>query len=173
MKKPLAVFHLLLVGMLLSSCGSSSSQQPSPNSNSTTNIEGSWTITATEAGGSNSVFNVALVSSACSVGTPIGTFTVQGPACFIADDNTGQGSISGTGNFIYPPAGVLLGVPANPASANASLDLLFAEGNQFGDAAVFGGTGTVSNGTITGTWSCNPGSPVCLGLSGTFSGTQQ
>jgi hypothetical protein len=113
--------------MLLSSCGSSNRQQPSPNSNSTTNIEGSWTITATETGGSNSVFNVALVSSACSVATPIGTFTVQGPACFIADDDTGQGSISGTGNFFYPPAGVLLGVPSNPASPNASIDLLFAK----------------------------------------------
>jgi hypothetical protein len=170
MRKLFAVFHLLLVGMLLSSCGSSSSQQS--NSNSTTNIQGTWAITATEAG-SGSVFNVTLVSSACSVATPIGTFTVQGPACFIADDNTGQGSISGTGNFIYPPAGVLIGLSSNPAPANTSIDLLFAEADQFGDAAVFGGTGTVSKGTITGTWSCNPNSPVCFGLSGTFSGTQQ
>src|SRR5580658_10403779 len=110
MRKFFAVFHLLLVGTLLSGCGSSSSQS---NSNSTTNIQGTWAITATEAG-SGSISNVTLVSSACSVATPIGTFTVQGPACFIADDNTGQGSISGTGNFIYPPAGVLIGVSSNP-----------------------------------------------------------
>lgn len=101
-----------------------------------------------------------------------GTFTVEGPACFIADNNTGQGSISGTGSFIYPPAAVLIGVAANPATANAPIDLLFAEADQFGDAAVFGGTGTVSNRTITGTWACNPNSPVRFGLSGTFSGTQ-
>jgi hypothetical protein len=165
-----ALFDLLLVGMLLSSCGSNSSQQSG--SNSTTNIQGSWAITAAEAGGSGSVFHVTLVSSPCSVATPIGTFTVQGPTCFIADDNTGQGSISGSGSFIYPPQGVLIGVAANPASANAAIDLLFAEADQYGDAAVFGGTGTVSKGTITGNWSCNPDSPVCSGLSGTFSGTQ-
>jgi hypothetical protein len=167
MKKLFAVIASLLV-LLLSGCGGSGQQS---NSTSTTNMQGNWTITATGTS-SSSVFNVTLVSSACTVATPIGTFTVVGPACFIADDNTGQGSISGTGTFIYPPQGVLLGVPANPASANASIDLLFAEADQFGDAAVFGGTGTVSNGTITGTWSCNSASPVCFGLSGTFSGTQ-
>jgi hypothetical protein len=168
MRKLAVVFASLFVGILLSSCGSSSSGQQS---NSTTNIQGNWTITATGTN-SSSVFSVTLVSSPCSVVTPIGTFTVVGPTCFIADDNTGQGSISGTGTFIYPPQGVLIGVPANPASANASIDLLFAEADQFGDAAVFGGTGTVSNGTITGTWSCNSASPVCFGLSGTFSGMQ-
>jgi hypothetical protein len=172
MKKLISVFVLLFVGILLISCGSSSSGSQQGNSTST-NIQGTWAITATEPGAAGSVFNVTLVSSPCSVATPIGTFTVQGPACFIADDNTGQGSISGTGSFIYPPAGVLIGVPANPASINASIDLLFAEADQFGDAAVFGGTGTVSNGTITGTWACNPASPVCFGLGGTFSGIRQ
>jgi hypothetical protein len=175
MKKVFALFSvigLVLAGMLLVSCGSNSSNG-SQQANSTTNIQGTWAITAAESGGSSSVFNVTLVSSPCSVATPIGTFTVQGPSCFIADDNTGQGSISGTGSFFYPPQGVLIGVPANPASSSASIDLLFAEADQFGDAAVFGGTGTVSNGTLTGTWSCNVNSPVCSGLSGTFSGTQQ
>jgi hypothetical protein len=166
---------LLIVSISFTGCGSSNS-----NSNSgaeanaaTTNIQGSWAITASEAGGSSSVFNVTLVTSPCSVATPIGTFTVQGPSCFIADDNTGQGSISGTGNFFYPPQGVLIGVPANPAPSNASVDLLFAEADQFGDAAVFGGNGTISGGKLTGTWSCNPDSPVCAGLTGTFSGTLQ
>jgi hypothetical protein len=53
------------------------------------------------------------------------------------------------------------------------MDLLFAEADQFGDAAVFGGTGTVTSGALTGTWSCNVDSPVCFGLTGTFSGTKQ
>ena len=44
----------------------------------------------------------------------------------------------------------MIGVPANPASAYASIDLLFAEADQFGDAAVFGGTGTVSSDSLTG-----------------------
>jgi hypothetical protein len=167
MRKLFVILASLSVVMSLSSCGSSSSG----NSTSTTKMQGKWTITATGTS-SSSVFSATLVSSPCSVATPIGTFTVVEPVCFIADDNTGQGSISGTGTFIYPPQGVLIGVPANPASGNASLELLFAEADQFGDAAVFGGTGTVSNGTITGTWSCNPSSPACLGLSGTFSGKQ-
>jgi hypothetical protein len=167
MKKPFAVFDLLFASLLLVSCGSGNSQHLT-----STNIPGTWAITAVETG-SSSVFNVTLISSPCSVPTPIGTFTVQGPACFIADDNTGQGSISGTGSFIYPPQGVLIGVASSPASVGASVDLLFAEADEFGDAAVFGGTGTVSNGTIAGSWSCNLYSPVCAGLSGTFSGTQQ
>jgi hypothetical protein len=171
--KKLAVSVLLSVGTLLMSCGSNNSSSSQQATSTSTSIQGSWTITAAEPGYGSSVFNVTLVSSPCSVATPIGTFTVQGPACFIADDNAGEGSISGTGSFIYPPAGVLIGTPANPASTNASIDLLFAEADEFGDAAVFGGTGTVSKGTITGTWACNPASPVCFGLNGTFSGTQQ
>jgi hypothetical protein len=167
-----SVTGLLLASILLISCGSSSSKSGQANSPST-NLQGSWAITASEAGASSSVFNVTLVSSPCSVSTPIGTFTVQGPSCFIADDNTGQGAVSGTGSFFYPPQGVLIGVSANPAPSNASIDLLFAEANQLGEAAVFGGDGTVSNGVLSGTWSCNPNSPICAGLSGSFSGTLQ
>jgi hypothetical protein len=167
---------LFFVCLQLMSCSSSSANGNSPNgsaSPASTNIQAKWVITATEVGGSTSTFNVSLVSSTCTVFTPIGTFNVQGPSCFIADDNTGQGSISGTGNFFYAPQGVLIGVSANPAPSGASVDLLFAEADQFGDAAVFGGNGTITNGTLTGNWSCNPNSPVCNGLSGTFSGTIQ
>lgn len=167
MQKLSVLFGLLFASLFLISCGAGSGQHLT-----STNIEGTWVITAAEEG-SGSVFNVTLVSSPCSVVTPIGRFTVQGPACFIADNNTHQGSLSGTGSFIYPPQGVLIGVAADPASTDASMDLLFAEADQFGDAAVFGGTGTVSNGTIAGSWSCNLDSPVCSGLSGTFSGTQK
>jgi hypothetical protein len=99
---------------------------------------------------------------------------VQGPACFIADNNTGQGSITGTGQFIYPPQGVLVGSSASAVSAgtSATIDLLFVEANQYGDVAVFDGNGTINNGTMTGTWVCNTNSPNCFGLSGTFSGSQ-
>jgi hypothetical protein len=106
------VFVTLL--MLTFSCSSSSK------SGSATQISGAWTITASEVGASSSVFSVTLVSSQCSVSTPVGIFTVQGPACFIADDNTGQGSISGSGQFFYPPQGVLVGSATGTISANAS-----------------------------------------------------
>ena len=138
-----------------------------------TSIQGNWSVTTTDnTDGLHSVLQTTLVSSACTVSTPIGTFTVQGPTCFIADNNTGQGSVSGTGSLIYPPQGVLVGVPANPAPDNSSLNLLFVEADQFGDAAVFEGKGTVASGTMTGTWSCDSNSPICSGLNGTFSGTQ-
>jgi hypothetical protein len=145
------------------------------NSNSGTSLAGNWSITAMESGTPNSVMQTTLVSSACSVSTPIGSFTVQGPACFIADNNTGQGSITTTsGTFLYPPQGVLIGAQSNPTAANTSqaIDLLFVEADSSGDVAVFNGTGTISSGSISGTWSCNANSPSCTGLSGTFSGTQ-
>ncbi|MGC1451876.1 MAG: hypothetical protein WA830_17750 [Candidatus Sulfotelmatobacter sp.] len=165
----IAVCTLILLSLALS-CGSSTNPNNSSQANSTTTIPGNWVITATETG-QNAVFTVNLVPSPCSVATPIGTFTVTGPSCFIADNNTSQGSISGSGNFMYPPQGVLVGTAANPASNNAAVNLLFAEADQFG-AAVFGGVGTISNGNLTGAWTCNVNSPVCFGLSGTFSGVK-
>jgi len=169
MKKAFACLIILfLVG-----CGVGNNQQTTPGQSVTTNLIGSWSITTTSSTGLNATLTVSLVSSACSVDTPICSFTVTGPACVLADDNTGQGSISGSGNFIYPPQGVLIGTAADPASQNAAINFLFAEADTLGDAAVFQGTGTVGSGTISGNWSCNPQSPICAGESGTFSGTLQ
>jgi len=161
---------VILVLLIALAIGCSSGQN-----GANTSALGSWSIVTTENGGSNGTLQVSLVSSACSVSTPVGAFTVQGPSCFIADDNTGQGTISGSGNFFYPPQGVLVGVPYNPIPANnsATVDVLFVEADQFGDIAVFNGSGTVTNGSLTGTWTCNADSPACAGLSGTFSGTKQ
>ena len=173
-EKEMKRFTLILVlTIFAASCGGNP-KSISPAVASSMQIPGAWTISATEVGSSASVFSVTLVSSQCSVATPVGTFTVQGPSCFIADDNTGQGAISGSGQFIYPPQGVLVGSPTNPVPANTTtpIDLLFVEADQFGDVAVFNGGGTTINGAMTGTWVCNPNSPVCSGLSGTFSGSQ-
>jgi hypothetical protein len=164
---------LMLVGCGGSSSGGSSSQS--------LEISGSWTINV--AGGN--VLTATLVPSPCQVSTPIGTFsvytdaslTVLASTCFIADDNTGQGSISGTGEFFYPPQGVLLGVQSDPIPANGSGPIggLFVEADNFGDYAVFNANGTVqaSAKSISGGFACNPGTPVCAGVSGTFSGTHQ
>ena len=147
---------------------------PKGDSASGTQILGAWTITANEVGSNPSMFSVSLVASHCSVATPVGTFTVEGPNCFIADDNTGQGSISGTGQFFYPPQGVLVVSSTNPipSDSTAAINLLFVEADRYGDVAVFDGNGSVSNGAITGTWACDPGTPVCTGVGGTFSGSQ-
>ncbi len=104
MKKVVLVMLLAVVSV---ACGGTPKSNSTPNAS--TQISGAWTITANEAGSGTSVFSVNLVASQCSVSTPVGTFSVLGPDCFIADDNTGQGSISGTGQFLYPPQGVLVG----------------------------------------------------------------
>jgi len=63
-------------------------------------------------------------------------------------------------------------VPSNPVPANGTFNLLFVLGDQNGNLVEFTG-GTVVTGTMTGTGSCSPSTPMCQGVSGTFSGTQQ
>lgn len=174
----LAVLVLTIVAL---GCGSNSS---SSGKNAT--LQGNWTITAS-GNGQDSVFSVSLIPSACTVSTPVGTFTVQAATyttvCAIADNNTGQGSISGAGQFIYPPQGVLLGNISGFSSskelgaAASPVSLLFVEADQDGNIAVFDGQGNTGDNpnipSISGTWTCDPKSPVCAGMSGTFSGTMQ
>jgi hypothetical protein len=140
-------------------------------------MQGMWTVTGNlSSQGGSGTYQVALVSSPCSVTSPVGTFSVQGPVCFIANNNTGQGSISGTGLLISSKntgEGVLIGVPANPVPASATFNVLFVLGDQNGNVVEFTGSGTVGNGTMTGTGSCSPSTPMCQGVSGTFSGNQQ
>jgi hypothetical protein len=137
-------------------------------------------------GPTQSTLQVVLVSSLCSVSTPIGSFTVQGSACVIADNNSKQGSVSGTGQLIYPPAGVLLGVVppltnepgiVQVASSTPPVDFLSAEVDpSTGDAAVFSGQGYASYSstgawTINGTASCVTKTPVCSGVNIWFTAT--
>jgi hypothetical protein len=161
MKRLLVLFTLLI---FIVGCGSSSK------SNSTS-ILGTWTIVASDATGASTLV-ATVVSSPCTVSSPIGDFTVTGPSCFVANNSTGQGSITGTGALLFPAQGALIGVPADPAPANSALNLLFVEANDT-DAAVFTGSGTVSGSKMTGTWACDASSPACVGLSGTFSGSKQ
>ncbi len=121
-------------------------------------------------------YQVTFVSSPCSVTSPVGTFSVQGPVCFIANNNTALGSISGKGllpNASNTGEGVLVGVAANPVPANATLNLLFVQGEQNGTFIEFTGSGTVANGTMTGSGTCSSSTPLCQGMTATFTGTQQ
>jgi hypothetical protein len=98
--------------------------------------------------------------------------------CFIADNNSGQGSISGTsGAFLYPPQGVLLGVQSDPVAANSSeaIGAIFVEADAFGNYAIHNANGTVqaSSKSISGNFACNAQSPHCFGESGSFTGTHQ
>ncbi len=171
---------LILIWFLIvfaAGCGGNSA-----NKTTGTSMQGTWTVTGnlqcTQGCGSgvSNTYQVALVSSPCSVTTPVGMFSVQGPVCFIANNNTGEGSISGTGIPNSPKStgqGVLIGVPSNPVPANATVNLLFVAGDKNGNFAEFTGSGTVANGKMTGTGSCSPNTPICQGASATFSGNQQ
>ncbi len=64
-------------------------------------------------------------------------------------------------------------MPSNPVAAGATFNLLFVAADGNGNVVEFTGSGTVTNGTLTGTGSCSPSTPMCQGLSGTFSGNQQ
>jgi hypothetical protein len=142
-----------------------------------TSLLGAWTVTGnlgTQSG--SETYQVTLVSSPCSAVSPVGTFSVQGPVCFIANNNTGQGSISGKGllsNANNTGEGVIIGATANPVPANSTLNLLFVLGEKNGTFIEFTGNGTVANGTMTGSGTCSASTPVCQGMSATFSGTQQ
>lgn len=142
-----------------------------------TAIPGTWAVTGNlgSQGPGPYAYQVTFVSSPCSVTSPVGTFSLEGPVCFIANNNSGQGSISGKGLLASANntgVGVLIGVPANPVPPNATFNILGVQANSTGFVE-FTGTGTIANGTMTGTASCSPNTPLCQGMSAAFSGTLQ
>lgn len=162
--------RILIAMLIVFAAGCSSAKK------SGTSMQATWTVTGNLSPSGSGTYQVELVSSPCSVTTPVGTFSVQGPACFIANNNTGQGSISGTGlpsSSKNTGQGVLIGVPSNPVANNATFNLLFVAGDGKGNVVEFTGTGTVTNGTMTGTGSCSASTALCQGVSGTFTAKQQ
>src|SRR5438876_11748048 len=85
---------MLMLLLFVAGCSSSKSSGGGPG----TSMQGTWTVTGNLGSqGGSGTYQVASVSSPCSVTTPVGTFSVQGPVCLIANNNTDEGSISGTG----------------------------------------------------------------------------
>lgn len=177
----------LILSLVVFGVGCNSSKSPSTGIASGTTMQGTWSVvaTATATGDlasqcTNGVcgpgtYQLTLVLSPCTVSTPVGTFSVQGPVCFIANNNSGQGSISGPGlpNYVSNVGqGVLIGVPSNPAPSGSTLNLVFVAANASGFVE-FTASGTVGNGTMTGSGSCSESTPTCQGVTGTFSGTLQ
>lgn len=171
-KRVLILILILILVVFATDCNSSKS-----GTGAGTSMQGMWTVTGnlgTLTGAET--YQVSFVSSPCSVVSPVGTFSVQGPVCFIANNNTGQGSISGKGllsNASNTGEGVLIGVAANPVPTNGTVNLLFVLGVKGGNFIEFTGSGTVANGTMTGSGSCSTSTPMCQGVSATFSGTLQ
>ena len=158
---------LLVVMVFAAGCSNSGS-------GSGTSVQGTWAVTGSLGSEAPRTYQVSLVPSPCSVTTPVGTFSVTGPVCFTANNNAGEGSISGPGISISSIGqGVLIGVASNPVRTNGTFNLVFVAGNKSGTFGEFTGSGTFANGTVTGTGSCSPSTPVCQGMSATFSGNQQ
>ncbi len=178
MKQVLVLMLILLLFAV--GCSSSNSTGGSSGGTSSTPMEGTWSITGsvqcTQCGsGGSPSYQVAFVSSPCSVSTPVGTFSVQGSVCFIANNNSGQGSITGTGllsSASNTGVGVLLGTSADPVSDGGTVNLLFVNGNASGFVE-FTGSATVTKNAMQGTGSCSAETPVCQGTTATFSGTKQ
>src|SRR5271167_2706731 len=158
----------ILISVLILFAFATSCSSAKNGTGSGTSMQGAWTVTGnlgTLTG--NETYQVSFVSSPCSVVSLVGTFSVQGPVCFIANNNTGQGSISGKGllsNAQNTGEGVLIGFASDPVPANATFNLLFVLGEQNGNFVEFTGNGTVANGTMTWTGSCSPSTPMCQGL---------
>src|SRR5437773_5127050 len=169
---------ILVLIVFAAGCGGNSAPKPTG-----TSMQGTWTVTGnlqcTQGCGSgvSNTYQVALVSSPCSVTTPVGTFSVQGPVCFIANNNSGQGSISGTGLSTdatkNTQQGILIGVHSNPVAKGAAFNLILVAGDNNGNFVEGTASGTVGNGSMTGTGSCSSNTPVCQGVSGTFSANHQ
>lgn len=164
MKVCYAVSTLLLAAAALVACGSGASSDPAAA------ITGDWTITLTtqsDTGGEfpPSVFIMTLVSGSCSV---IGEITANGASCSFAD-NSGGSSLSGTGTFYGSPERVVIG------ASTGQLNVMFLEQPQdcCSSMILYDGNGSMSNGVISGTWTCyNSPSNACSPgqLFGTFTG---
>jgi len=163
---------ILTLTLMLFAAGCNSTKSGPP-----TSMLGTWAVTGDlgSQGPGPYAYQVTFVSSPCSVTSPVGTFSVEGPVCFVANNNSGQGSITGKGllsNANNNGVGVLIGVPANPVPANSNFNILGVVGNNAG-VVEFTGTGTVVNGTMKGTGSCSSSTPMCQGVSASFTGTLQ
>jgi hypothetical protein len=146
-------------------------------SDSGTSMEGTWTVNGNlDSLNGAGTYQLALVPSPCTVTNTLGSFSVQGPICFVANNYNNKGSISGTGlpgSSKNMGEGVLIGVPSDPVHANTAFHLLFVLGDRNGNIVEFTGSGTVGNGVMTGVGSCSATTPICQGVNATFSGKKQ
>jgi hypothetical protein len=173
--------YVLILILIVCSIGCASGNKAAGNTE-TLLERGTWTVSGNlqcascGSSGVASVYTAAFVPSPCTVITPVGSFSVSGPACYVANNNTGEGAITGKG---IPKStkgaghGVLIGVPSNPVPANAAVNIVFVAADKYGNLVEFTGSGKVVNGNMTGTVSCSPNTPICHGASATFSGIQQ
>lgn len=113
---------------------------------------------------------------------------VVGPACFVAlgggcnggcvpgasnlGTNITSSNGSGNGSGVEPLT-FTIGVPTNPVPNGSTFNIQYAESDSSYGLWQMDGTGTVNNGTASGTWVCDPSTPACSGMHGTFTAAQQ
>jgi hypothetical protein len=142
----------------------------------TTEIVGTWRITATDFGGGNPTVLIARLTP-----MPAGfdgytnncnAALGSGDICYFID--LAPTEVSGT--FYYPPTEMAIEPVTDPAPANSPVKGQLIESDAFGNADVFDFTGTAPGTTpamITGQWACQAGWASCQGMSGTFTATKQ
>jgi len=173
---------LLVVMAVVAGCSSDGATGSGGASTGTTEMSGTWSASGTGActsgcTGVTASYQVKLVSSPCSVTTPLGVFSVQGSVCFIANNNSGSGSIAGSGIPTSSKSlgqGVLVGTAADPVPDNSTVNLVFVSAASGGKFTEFTGTATVVGGKMTGSGVCSSASTSsCTGTSATFTATHQ
>jgi hypothetical protein len=176
----ISVFALLFSALL---CGCNAAKQAAstpPPTSTLTPVVGTWTINMAEIdddGYANGSFSTTLIASGCPAST-----ILQGPVCFTSSTQGIAGGFTpGQGEWEYSTVFFVdVGVPSTNGDfevpANSQMALYLAECNSGAeDCAVFSGTGTITNSTVTGTWECNASQAgdTCGTAHGTFTGTVQ
>jgi hypothetical protein len=144
--KKLAVAMLLVVGLAMVGCGSSSK--------SGGNISGNWTATLTDSS-QNPVFNFSTQLTDTGNGTVnVTNFSFSSnSSCFVSGE-TETGTFGLTGNF--------------NGNVNGTFGMTITSGSPSGNVLTL--NGTVNGGTISGTWTLT-GSAGCTGT-GNFTMTK-
>jgi hypothetical protein len=169
MKKSKAAVLLALLALSIA-CGSGSGSSGS----GPTEMSGDWNITFIETAGgvsstpASAVFQ--LTSGNCIDETG---YQVQGPDCFQMDGFAPSSSWDLTGSS---SPYLTLGVPVDPAPTSSQVNFAIVLPNPVNIyITTWVATGTVSNGQMSGTWTCNAtysGPGFCTGGNALWSGPQ-
>jgi hypothetical protein len=173
------LFSVLLCGCNAANQSSPPTPAPAP-APTLTPMLGTWQFQMKETdnlGVAKGNFSATMISSGCPV-------IMQGQVCFTSSEQGIAGGFTpGPGEWEYSAAFFLdLGVASTNSNFEVSSGSIMAfylaecdDGAE--DCVAFTGTGTITNGTATGTWECytqdDTGAGNCETASGTFSGTTQ
>jgi hypothetical protein len=151
MKKSIIVVVCLLVCIL--GCGNGQS----PNSVQTSDLSGGWLVQGGSGGEGFSV-EMMLVGTPCSLTTSSeGVFDVTGPDCY---GTAGPGGYvtTASGSYLAPPQAALIGISGT--NAQQPVEVLLEEVDANGNDYIFGGQGSYTQNSITGTF-IGPFGPGC------------